>query len=120
MAGIRWLSPPIQSALQPALPSCPREVVADMSASMLTCVASAPLNACWSYIVTTPAVWSMVGSERRQALITFLRSQYLDASGTRLSRLAVRDLSVRCVYIACCFTMYSGIERLAVAYWPFS
>jgi len=118
MAGIRWLSPPIQAALQPLVPSGPREIIADMSASMLTCVVSAPLNACWSYIVTTPSLWAMTGTERAHALIPFLRSQYLDPTGTRLSRLAMRDLSVRCVYIACCFSMFSGIERLFVRYWP--
>ena len=28
------------------------------------------------------------------------------------------DLGVRCIYIACCFSMFSGIERFALAYWP--
>ena len=28
---------------------------------------------------------------------------------------ALRDLKVRCVYIACCFSMFSAIERLAIA-----
>jgi len=120
MAGIRWLSPPIQQLLAPAVPSGPREVAADMSASMLTCVVSAPLNACWSYTVTSPATWTMTPAERANALRTFLRRQYLDATGTRLSRLAARDLLVRIVYISSCFSMFSGIERLAVRYWPFS
>ena len=57
-------------------------------------------------------------AERAGTLGPFLRRQYLDASGWP-SRLAVRDLSVRCVYIACCFSMFSGIERLAVRWWPF-
>lgn len=118
MAGIRWLSPPIQVALQPLLPSGPREVVADMSASMMTCILSAPLNSCWSYIVTTPALWSVPTTQIFRALLPFMRAQFLDSSGTRISRLALRDFKVRCVYIASCFTMYSSIERLALAYWP--
>ena len=118
MAGIRWLSPPIQRALEPAVPSGPRELLSDMAASMLTCVVSAPLNSCWSYIVTTPSLWELSAAERARTLGPFLRRQYLDASGWP-SRLAVRDLSVRCVYIACCFSMFSGIERLAVRWWPF-
>eukprot|EP00966_Prymnesium_polylepis_P163697 3784128-Prymnesium_polylepis.1 len=118
MAGIRWISPPIQQVLEPVVPSGPREVVSDMSASMLTCVVSAPLNACWSYIVTTPSTWSMLSVERTQQLAPFLRRQYLDETGSRLSRVAMRDFAVRCVYIACCFSMFSGIERLAVRYWP--
>lgn len=120
MAGIRWLSPPLQQALQPILPSGPREVASDMTASMLTCVVSAPLNACWSYLVTTPSTWKMSLAECTRALLPFLRRQYLDETGSRLSPLAVRDLSVRCVYIASCFSLFSGIERLAVALWPLS
>lgn len=120
MAGIRWLSPPVQRVLEPVLPSGPRAVIADMSASMVTCMLSAPLNACWCYIVTTPAMWTMDGPERTRALIAYLRVQYLDHTGTHLSRVALRDLSLRGVYIAGCFTMYSGIERFAVAYWPTS
>ena len=69
------VSPPIQQALQPVLPSGPREVVADMSASFATCVVSAPLNLCWSYLVTTPATWSMTGPERARELGRFLRRQ---------------------------------------------
>lgn len=118
MAGIRWLSPPIQSAVEPFVPSGPREVGSDMAASFLTCVVSAPLNACWSYVVTTPSTWQMGTAERAAALTTFLKRQYLDETGSRLSRLAMRDLGVRCVYIACCFSMFSGIERLAIRHWP--
>jgi hypothetical protein len=103
--------------LTPVVPAGPREVVSDMAASMLTCLVSAPLNSCWSYIVTTPALWELSAAERARQLVPFLRRQYLDAHGWP-SQLAVRDLSVRCVYIACCFSMFSAIERLAVAWWP--
>ena len=60
----------------------------------------------------------MTPLERARALLPFLRRQYLDESGARLSQLAMRDLKVRCVYIACCFSMFSGIERVALAHWP--
>ena len=63
-------------------------------------------------------LWTMTASERMSALGPFLRRQYLNETGTRPSSLAVRDLGVRCVYIACCFSMFSMIERLAVAWWP--
>ena len=121
MAGIRWLSPPCQTALEPVLPSGPREICADMTASTFTCLVSAPLNACWAYTVTTPKLWSMTLAEQATALAGFLRRQYLeDTAGgaTRVSRLALRDLSVRAVYIAACFSMFSAIERVAVKYWP--
>ena len=121
MAGIRWLSPPCQAALEPVLPSGPRELCADMAASTLTCLVSAPLNTCWAYTVTTPNLWTMSLLEQATALVGFLRRQYLEeteAGATRVSRLAMRDLSVRVVYIAACFSMFSSIERLAVKYWP--
>ncbi|KAL3893383.1 MAG: hypothetical protein SGPRY_014271 [Prymnesium sp.] len=117
MAGIRWISPYIQASLPKSVPSGPREVLSDMGASMLTCVLSAPLNSCWSFIVTTPSMWGFSTPKLMQALIPFLQSQYWDQANRRLSRLAFRDLSVRCVYIASCFTMYSAIERLAITHW---
>jgi len=120
MAGIRMFSPPIQEVLTPVVPSGPREILSDMLASFATCLVSAPLNLCWSYVVTTPATWSMTSLELRETLVAFLNRQYLEhgPSGTRLSRIAARDLGVRCIYIACVFSMFSGIERLALAYWP--
>ena len=119
MSGIRWLSPPCQSALEGVLPSGPREIVADMAASMVTCLVSAPLNACWVYSVTTPSLWGMPSAQRLTLTLDYLKRQYLDPTGRRVfSRLAMRDLGVRCVYISACFSMFSAIERLAVAYWP--
>ena len=122
MAGIRWLSPPLQRVFAPVLPTGPREIAADMTACMMTCVFSFPLNACWSYVVTTPSTWTMGSRERVAALSTFLRQHYLHSpsSDKFMSSLALRDLKVRCVYIACVFTMFSAIERTAVALWPSS
>jgi hypothetical protein len=62
----------------------------------------------------------MTSVELRETLVAFLNRQYLEhgPSGTRLSHIAARDLGVRCIYIACVFSMFSGIERLALAYWP--
>ena len=74
-------------------------------------------NSCWSYIVTTPSRGSCRPPSARGRSAR-LRRQYFDASGWP-SRLAVRDLSVRCVYIACCFSMFSGIGARAVRWWPF-
>jgi len=118
MAGIRWLSPPLQEALHPVLPSGPREIAADMVASMFTCIVSSPLNACWSYIATTPSTWHMSAAQSAAALGPFLRRQYLDPTTGTLSKLAARDLAVRATYIACCFSMFACIERLALKYWP--
>lgn len=109
MAGIRWLSPPCQAFLEPVMPTGPREVCSDMAASMVTCVASAPLNACWAYVVTTPELWTKPTPQCLSALLNFLKRQ---------RRHALRDFSVRCVYISSCFTMFSAIERLCVATWP--
>lgn len=119
MSGIRLFSPYGQQILEPVLPSGPREMVSDFLASMLTCVVSGPLNACWSYTVTTPALWKVGFWDRSKALFQFVKRQYLDDSGRGgLSPLVKRDLSARCIYITCCFTMFSGIERLCIAYWP--
>jgi hypothetical protein len=120
MAGIRWLSPPLQRVLAPILPPGPLEVASDMSACIATCVFSLPLNACWSYIVTTPSTWALGANKRTAAMLPFLRQQYLSppSSNSIFSALALRDLKVRSVYIACVFSMFAAIERAAVTMWP--
>lgn len=119
MSGIRLLSPVGQQALEPFLASGSREMVSDFLASMLTCVVSGPLNAGWSYTVTTPALWNVGFWHRSKAILQFLGRHYLNDSGRGgLTPLVKRDLAARCIYISCCFTMFSGIERLCVAYWP--
>lgn len=121
MSGIRIISPALHEFLAPLPVARPaREAASDFLASMMTCLVSAPLNLCWTYTVTTPRLWSMTTSERSRELLLFLRRQYVEPGGTshRVSPLALRDLTLRCVYIACCFSMFSGIERLAVASWP--
>ena len=42
----------------------------------------------------------------------------VEDAAREIIRIAARDLGVRCIYIACVFSMFSGIERLALAYWP--
>jgi hypothetical protein len=53
-------------------------------------------------------------------MLPFLRQQYISppSSSSIFSALALRDLKVRCVYIACVFSMFAAIERAAVAMWP--
>eukprot|EP00930_Biecheleria_cincta_P057319 TRINITY_DN43280_c0_g1_i1.p1 TRINITY_DN43280_c0_g1~~TRINITY_DN43280_c0_g1_i1.p1 ORF type:complete len:287 (-),score=18.11 TRINITY_DN43280_c0_g1_i1:646-1506(-) len=119
MSGIRLLSPLGQQVLEPLLPSGSREMVSDFMASMLTCVVSGPLNVCWSYTVTTPALWTVGFCDRSKAILQFLGRHYLNDSGRGgLTPLVKRDLAARCIYISCCFTLFSGIERFCVAYWP--
>ena len=60
------------------------------------------------------------GSQTRNAQMAYERASVLPSSHKFMSSLALRDLKVRCVYIACVFTMFSAIERTAVALWPSS
>ena len=120
MAGIRWLSPPLQRLLTPVLPAGPLEVVADLSSCIATCVLSMPLNACWSYIATTPSTWQLTPGLRAAAMLPFLRQQYFNPPSPNrvFSALVPRDFCVRSLYIACVFSMFAGIERACVKFWP--
>jgi len=122
MSGIRLLSPSAQKLLEPILPSGPRELASDLMASMMTCVVSGPLNHCWTYTVTSPKLWKASSKDRSWELVSYLRGQYLlpsnNAFGYSFSPLVRRDFAARCIYIASVFTMFSCIERLAVANWP--
>ena len=83
MAGIRWLSPPLQQALQP-FPRAPRGRP-DMTASMLTCVVRTAER-----VLELPRQHALhmedVTTECTAALLPFLRRQYLDETGSRRAR----------------------------------
>merc|ERR1712150_45178 len=115
MSGIRWLSPSLQGPLQPVLPRGTHRLAADLLASVLTCVVSAPLNILWTLTVTTPVLCAGSPSARCLGLASHLRRCYLSRGSSM--QLVTRDLTVRCVYIACCFSLFAGIERLTVAWW---
>mmetsp|Transcript_44980 Transcript_44980/g.104067 ORF Transcript_44980/g.104067 Transcript_44980/m.104067 type:complete len:317 (+) Transcript_44980:80-1030(+) len=116
MSGIRLLSPPLQDALKGVIPSRgPRQLASDMLATASTCVVSMPLNLSWTYVVTTPELANAPAWKRGAAALDFMRRQFLSQSGKGLSKVAMRDFGLRCVYVASLFTMFRSIERVAVS-----
>eukprot|EP00403_Amphidinium_massartii_P011084 CAMPEP_0178419780 /NCGR_PEP_ID=MMETSP0689_2-20121128/25788_1 /TAXON_ID=160604 /ORGANISM="Amphidinium massartii, Strain CS-259" /LENGTH=324 /DNA_ID=CAMNT_0020041231 /DNA_START=143 /DNA_END=1114 /DNA_ORIENTATION=+ len=115
MSGIRLLSPPLQSALEPMIPNLgTRQLASDMLASAATCVVSMPLNLAWTYVVTTPELEHAPAWKRGAAAMDFMRRQFITECGSGLSKVALRDFSLRCAYVASVFTMFRSIERMAV------
>ena len=55
-------------------------------------------------------------SERLKELRKYLRGQYLGPNG-RITAVVVRDLTMRCVYVASAFSTYGFIERETVHLW---
>lgn len=130
MSGLRVFSRPTQAALQDAIADdTTRVVVADLCANLVVSAASAPLHQLYGWTVTaraaaaatTPqaaATAAASTSSFTAQAIRFLQSQYLTADGRRLSRVAGRDMVLRCVYNATIFTLYGAIERGLVRAWP--
>jgi len=116
MSGIRLLSPPLQDSLKEVIPSTgPRQLASDMLASAATCIVSMPLNLSWTYVVTTPELANAPAWKRGAAAVDFMRKQFVSQNGKGLSKVAVRDFGLRCIYVASVFTMFRSIERVAVS-----
>mmetsp|Transcript_37513 Transcript_37513/g.83776 ORF Transcript_37513/g.83776 Transcript_37513/m.83776 type:complete len:250 (+) Transcript_37513:164-913(+) len=92
----------------------------DFGGNVCAACLSAPVHQLYGFTVTTPELRTLPGSEQRQRMISFLKSQYLETTGgrTRLSGIVPRDLFMRSMYVAVAYTMYSSVERTLVANWP--
>jgi len=89
----------------------------DFSGNVCAACLSAPVGQMFNYTVTTPALATMSMAEQKDAMVGFLKRQYLDQNG-RLSSVVPRDLFMRSMYVAVAYTMYSSVERAMVANWP--
>lgn len=81
---------------------------------------TAPVHQLYGFTVTTPELQTMAGAESRARMIQFLKDQYLitDNGKTRLASGVARDMTMRAMYVATLYTMFSSIERTLVANWP--
>lgn len=86
----------------------------------LSACMTAPVHQLYSYVVTTPELATMSGADKRARMIEFLKDQYLvtENGKTRLASGIARDMTMRAMYVATLYTMFSSIERTLVAYWP--
>jgi hypothetical protein len=79
-------------------------------------VLSAPINQSYNYIVTTPKLQTMSLAQRLPEIRKYLKAQYLGPNG-RVTAVVVRDLAMRCIYVATAFSTYGFIERETVHLW---
>lgn len=131
MSGLRVLSDPCRRTLTAACESVGISgetvngalfVVADLAANLLASAVSMPLHQLYGFTVTqaaalhpdksNPSVHEQVAEARR-----FLRRQFLVPGTNRISRLAWRDIVLRCSYNATIFTVFGLIERTCVGVW---
>lgn len=92
----------------------------DFSGNVMGACITAPVHQLYGFTVTTPELWSMGVSEKKDRMVQFLKDQYLETKDgrTRLSAVVPRDLFMRSMYVAVAYTMYSTLERSLVAFWP--
>jgi hypothetical protein len=123
MSGIRILTDPCENAVDAfcaAVGAQPdkraTKFASDFSASVLAATVSMPFNQIFNFLVVSRQVtWRTALS----ASLAFLKSQYFVESHTgrlRVSRVAVRDIFMRCAYIAPQLSTFVTIERLCVDY----
>merc|ERR550534_2787938 len=83
-------------------------LLSDFVANLIGASLTMPIHQMYNYTVTTPEVWKMSTGEYLRCLRTYVKNQYLKDG--RLSRLLLRDVGLRCMYLTNAYTMYATIE----------
>jgi len=92
----------------------------DFSGNVISACMTAPVHTLYGFAATTPELRDMSGAEQRSRMMQFLKDQYTitENGKTRLSGTVPRDLTMRAIYVATLYTMYSTLERKLIANWP--
>lgn len=129
MSGIRIFSSPCQKLLKAVvaaiglqLPAELQKFLGDFAASLMAAVVSAPLNQCYNFAVTSEAYQNEPSMALCLGMFSdFLSRSYLahgpDGEVLGLSSTLLRDLGMRCAYMATLYTLFGSIERFAVTAW---
>jgi len=121
MSGMRVLPEPVSAVVSKACGGRKSGLITLISDLISNCCAASitmPMHMLYQYVATAgPELWDKPQSERVSVMKTWLTQQYFP--GGRLSPTILRDLSLRCGYIASVFTLYMQTERAAIKYWPF-
>ncbi len=126
MSGVRVLTHPVELALTSgaavlhvSLDTRSTATIADFVSSIISAAISMPFNQLFNFIVTTPAAARHAGIFVSCA--GFSNTQYLARSPVgrlQLSGTLLRDMFMRCFYIAPQLSTYSAIERLCASRCP--
>lgn len=117
-SGIRVLSDPVTGVarkvtaavkLNPGEGAC--RIVGDFGSSLIVGCLSLPFNQSFYFCATSKEIEQANSVlARKDLVINFLRQQWITESGG-VSKILLRDLTIRSCYIACMFTLFAGVER---------
>mmetsp|Transcript_43418 Transcript_43418/g.86121 ORF Transcript_43418/g.86121 Transcript_43418/m.86121 type:complete len:312 (+) Transcript_43418:29-964(+) len=128
LSGIRLLSRPCLISLERILHTCKMEIplgmkqfFADFLASMVAAVFSAPLHQCYNFAATSEAYIAGGSAIRARMLVCFIASHYIsygpNGEIVGLTDTLVRDLILRCAYVANVYSIFALVERTMVWLW---
>lgn len=121
MSGMRILPEPVSAVITKAAGGKKSGAVTLVSDLVSNCCAASitmPMHMLYQYVATAgPTLWDKPQSEQVSVMKKWMKDQYFP--GGRFSPTIMRDLALRCGYIASVFTLYMQTERAAVKYWPF-
>jgi len=119
-SGIRIFNVPINNALDKVnngrVNKGVVDFVGDFGANVLGSALSMPIHMLYNFTVCTPELWTMKPSDKKTAMVDYLKKQYIRDG--KISPLLMRDLGLRILYLAQAYTLYATIEKSLVAYWP--
>jgi hypothetical protein len=121
MSGMRVINEPIDKGIRKLAGGSESGLVtlaSDLTANCCAASITMPMHMLYQYVATAgPSLWDKPQGEQVAEMKQWLKDQYFP--GGKISQVILRDLALRCGYIAIAYTMYMNIERAAVKYWPF-
>jgi len=123
MSGLRVMSAPcphLSEGLPIPMTLHAREISSDLMANLIASALSMPLHQLYSFSVISAARGDLKGAslgKQAQMAGQFLRKQFFIEGTLIPSKLAARDVALRCTYNASIFTVYGFIERGFIRMW---
>jgi hypothetical protein len=121
-AGLRLFCTPCEWVLEKATGRQDEftKTLGSFGGNVVSACLTAPVHQLYAFVVTSPELSTMSSSDKRARMVEFLKEQYLitENGKTRLASGIARDMTMRSMYVATLYTMFSSIERTLVAYWP--
>ena len=126
MSGLRVLSDPCRGAFRSAIDTFGIEVddnvqhiTSDLVANLIASAVSMPLHQLYGFTVVNAGNRDLLQpkpslSDRIRESRAFLRRQFLVPGTNQMSRIAWRDIVLRCSYNATIYTIFGCIERASV------
>lgn len=121
-AGLRVFCTPCEFVIEKATGQSNEatKVASSFVGNVLSACLTAPVHQLYAFCVTEPELPTLSSSEAAERMKNYLKDSYTitENGKTSLKPTIGRDMTLRSMYVATLYTIYSSLERTIIAYWP--